>query len=182
MLFRSVPDFSGYGDEGRSLDDYPAALAQIEPVWSTPQAPDVIEALVFRDQWNVSREVFDVAAFRDLLLLHGVALRAATLPDAMFVPAPTAVSRFIPASRAGAGGAVAASTASSAGAFVEVPKDLPLPEIDGAAELDIDLSGDTPGHSAQQAEGGPERASDLANLIDFDLLASSPGAVGGSDK
>jgi hypothetical protein len=74
LLFNSrVPEFSDYGDEGRSLEEYPHVLSHIAALWSTPKALMVIEASLFRDPLDDSGKPFDLAAFRDLLLLHALA-------------------------------------------------------------------------------------------------------------
>ncbi len=74
LLFNSrVPDFVAYGQEGRSLEEYPQVLAHITALWPTRKAQMVIEASIFRDTLDESSKPFDLAAFRDLLLLHAIA-------------------------------------------------------------------------------------------------------------
>ena len=74
LLFNSrVPEFASYTSEGRSLEEYPHVLAHITALWPTPKALMVIEASIFRDPLDDKSKPFDLAAFRDLLLLHAVA-------------------------------------------------------------------------------------------------------------
>ncbi len=74
LLFNSrVPEFTAYGQEGRSLEEYPQVLAHITALWPTRKAQMVIEASIFRDTLDESSKPFDLAAFRDLLLLHAIA-------------------------------------------------------------------------------------------------------------
>jgi hypothetical protein len=74
LLFNSrVPEFSVYNNEGRSLEEYPHILAHITALWPTPKAQMVIEASIFRDPLDDKSKPFDLAAFRDLLLLHAIA-------------------------------------------------------------------------------------------------------------
>jgi pilus assembly protein FimV len=77
LLFNSeAPTFDAYGQEGRALADYPHVLAHIGTLWNTPKVQAVIEASVLRDPADVQGKPFDLAAFRELLLLHAVAQTA----------------------------------------------------------------------------------------------------------
>lgn len=87
LLFNSkVPEFSEFNDEGKSLEDYPHVLAHIVALWATPKALSVIEAAIFRDPWDDESPPFELAAFRDLLLLHGIAQGTVPLADAVAKP------------------------------------------------------------------------------------------------
>jgi len=160
-----VPEFAGFDKEGRDLEDYPDVLATVTAVWGKPEIFANIEALLFRDQWNTQREPVDLAAFRDLLLLHAVAHTASGLPDEMHA----ATHRSMPRSP-----------------FSEAPKFMPqalaptsatepLPELDVAGvvdvdvDLDIDLSLPEPGLTSANADGAPHAAVEPGNLMDFDL-------------
>ena len=177
LLFNAkVPDFAAYGDEGRGAEGYPEALAEVEAVWGTPQAPDCIETMLFRDQWSTAREVFDLAAFKDFLLLHAVAQSAAVLPDEMLSAPPSGVGRAMPANQFGPtvpGSGLVSSRPSGVGGL---PSGLRLPALDGA--VDIDLSDPLVPHLAEPEM--LELPSDLANLIDFNSPASGnkPGTAG----
>jgi hypothetical protein len=79
LLFSSrMPEFADYGNEGRSLEDYPEALSRIAASWHTPKAVAMIEASIFKEALEGSGRVFDLAAFRDLLLLHAIAQSTST--------------------------------------------------------------------------------------------------------
>ncbi len=145
LLFNArVPEFSNFSDEGKGLEDYPDVIAGITASWGSPAVFAAIELCLFRDQWKTQRELFDLAAFRDLLLLHAVAQSAAVPRDSSF----------------GASGSASA--------------EMPLPTIEGEPELDIDLSDlhipravvATPQEPKDGGQGSPSGA---ANLIDFDL-------------
>ncbi len=74
LLFNGrVPEFGAFKDEGKDLESYPEVLAHITAVWGTPRAQIVIESSIFRDPQGDKNAPFDLAAFRDLLLLHAVA-------------------------------------------------------------------------------------------------------------
>ena len=156
LLFNvQIPEFSRFMDEGKDLEAYPDALARITAEWATPRVFATIEASLFRDQRSTPREVFDLAAFRDLLLLHAVAPGGG---------ADAAVARLA------ATGAAAAWRGTGAPAAVVRHGDVPLPTLDGLVDLDIDLSDlhlapqshDDPG--SRQAQGSVVPTSPPARL------------------
>lgn len=71
----NIPEFVMFRDEGRSLESYPSLLQHISKLWPTDSALDVIEACVLRDPLEKNADPFDVSAFSDLVLLHGVAYK-----------------------------------------------------------------------------------------------------------
>ena len=74
LLFNGqVPEFVFFKEEGRGLESYPDVLSRITALWATPKVLEVIEACIFRHPQEARQPSFDLAAFRDLLLLHGVA-------------------------------------------------------------------------------------------------------------
>ncbi len=169
-----VPEFADFDDEGRSLEDYPGAVDLLIRVWSRPTVLDTLAQMVYAGpDAQAGHDAFDLAAFRDLLMLHAVAQtvrsgvggnsgafdrhRAAAgggnqvdidLSELFSLEAaPTLIL-----TRAGAGAMAAAG--STAGVDVDVP-------------LDVD--------AASSAEPAPP----AHNLIDFDLgdidLPKKPG-------
>lgn len=63
---------------GRSLDDYPGAISQLQALWATPQrAMEVLQASLLRADDAASDpqtgESFDLPAYRELMLLYSVA-------------------------------------------------------------------------------------------------------------
>lgn len=69
----SVLEFSRFRDEGRDLEDYPDILSTITALWPSPQVVAFIESWIFRSSLDSAAQALDLAAFRDLLLLHAVA-------------------------------------------------------------------------------------------------------------
>jgi len=70
-LFNAViPDFSAYYQEGESLLDYPEPLAGLVRVWPNLDAIALLDACIFRSDLSAPHLGFDLAAFRDLLLLR----------------------------------------------------------------------------------------------------------------
>lgn len=80
-----VPEFSAFDDEGRDLEDYPGTVDRLIAVWERPPALDVLEHLLYRQDGETAHQPFDLAGFRDLLMLHAVA-QAARAGD---TPAPS---------------------------------------------------------------------------------------------
>ncbi len=72
--FNSVlPEFSRFGAQGRSLEEYPGAVDRLIAAWGKPNGVDTVERLILRSPDQGSGALFDLAAFRDLLMLHAVA-------------------------------------------------------------------------------------------------------------
>ena len=65
-----VPDFPAYHFEGKDLLDYPDALVQLVRTWPTASALVFLDASIFRNPKLPSQPSYDLAAFRDLLVLH----------------------------------------------------------------------------------------------------------------
>ena len=152
----------------------------IERVSGTDDTLTSVESLLFREQWNASLELFDLAAFRDLLLLHAVAQTAIGLTGELVVATSPAAGRggMPPASQfgqtvPGTPPRIAPAVPTAAASAV----DAPLPELFDAGGVDIDLSDmvmpETPA-GADAAANVPMLPSDSAldNLIQFDLPAS----------
>lgn len=67
-----APEWAAGLSGGRALDDYPEVLGRLQRVWSTPlDALAELEALMFRRSRG---ELFDLPAFREVLLLHAMAV------------------------------------------------------------------------------------------------------------
>ena len=69
-----VPDFSEFDHEGRSLEEYPGAIDRVIAAWPRPAVLGTVEQMIFRSApGDTGHDPVDLAAFRDLLLLHAVA-------------------------------------------------------------------------------------------------------------
>ena len=164
LLFNGkVPEFASFKDEGKSLEDYPQVLAHITALWNTPKVLMVIEGSIFRDPVDEKSVPFELAAFRDLLLLHAVAQSTAD-PDAPVSDLAPLHAGVTAAYRpmGGAGGTVATMSARSlASGPAKTPK---------IASVDIALNTE-PGY-LQVTPDGPVQHPDLD--IDLtDLMAPS---------
>lgn len=90
-----VPKFDAFAEGGSGLEGYQAALSRIIALWPTPRVLDVIEESIFRKP--DAQEAFDLEAYRELLLLYGVA------KDVVDRPATLDFVASGPDSRPGAG-------------------------------------------------------------------------------
>lgn len=68
-----APPFDHYTDAGRGLEAYETAFSRIQSLWPQPRVLDLIEQSIFRDASDDEVEVFDLEAYRELLLLHAIA-------------------------------------------------------------------------------------------------------------
>jgi hypothetical protein len=65
-------DWQSDPQQGRSLIDYPSAIARLQALWSAPaQAMQALEASLFRR--DAGSSTFDLPAYRELLFLYAVA-------------------------------------------------------------------------------------------------------------
>lgn len=85
VLNADAPSFDHFSEDSRCLEDYSDALQRIQALWLQPRVLEVIEKSIFRDQADTEAEVFDLEAYRELLLLHAIAKdlidRDGLLPD-----------------------------------------------------------------------------------------------------
>jgi hypothetical protein len=68
----NVPEFALFRDEGRGLETYPGVLDHITQLWPSTQVMNVIEACVLISPGEKNAARFDLAAFRELVMLHGL--------------------------------------------------------------------------------------------------------------
>ncbi len=165
LLFNGrVPDFAFFRDEGKGLEAYPEVLSRLTGLWGKPKVLDAIETLVFRDPWTDDAQVFDLAAFRELLLLHGVAHGAVA-----GAAAQAAVGVGLTTMALGRRDAVEARDTMPA------PSDLSQPDAGHGTGLDIDLSA-FGSASPSQAQEGSAPVVDLPLLMPFDPGLDAGGA------
>ena len=87
-----VPEFALFKSEGRGLESYPDVLAHIVSLWPHSKVLDAIGLCIFQDPRAAGGQTFDLAAFKDLLLLYAMAQSVApdSPPDTMETPASLA--------------------------------------------------------------------------------------------
>jgi hypothetical protein len=69
----NAPDFDRYSISRRGLERYESALSRIQSLWPQPAVLQLIERSIFRREPGDTSEVFDLEAYRELLLLYGIA-------------------------------------------------------------------------------------------------------------
>ena len=68
-----IPDFPVFNLEGRDLEAYTEVMANLVSLWPGMDALAFLSACIFRDAKALHAGTFDLAAFRDLLMLHALA-------------------------------------------------------------------------------------------------------------
>jgi pilus assembly protein FimV len=67
-----APDWEAGPSSGRALEEYPQAVQELQARWTEPlDAMAVVEAMLFRK--DSALELFDLPAYKDVLLLYAVA-------------------------------------------------------------------------------------------------------------
>jgi hypothetical protein len=69
----NAPTFDRYSTSRRGLARYETALSRIQALWPRPAVLKLIERSIFRSHPDDQSEVFDLEAYRELLLLYGIA-------------------------------------------------------------------------------------------------------------
>lgn len=167
-----VPDFVGFYQTGRTLLDYPDALARIEAEWSSDSVVSELEACLFRRE-GTATEPFDLAAYDDLLLLYAVA--QTTPANTRGAPPPRV--RTTPEEPEQAIG----QPATSAAAALESVDAVGADHVGNALDMDMGLefSLDPPGGSAPTstppaAVPMAELVEDSDALLEFDVQWTAP--------
>lgn len=68
-----VPSFEDHSLSRRGLERYEKAFSRIQALWPRKEVLSLIEASLFRQSSSENDEVFDLEAYRELLLLYGIA-------------------------------------------------------------------------------------------------------------
>nr|WP_315490759.1 hypothetical protein [uncultured Rhodoferax sp.] len=76
-----VPVIDHFADEGRGLEKYPNVLDQIVAMWPDPRVLEYIENCMYHHSSDEYEPHFDLLAYRELLLLHGIAKRIVRMSD-----------------------------------------------------------------------------------------------------
>lgn len=183
-----APPFENYSDDSKGLEFYETAFSRIQALWPEPRVLDVIEKSIFKEPNDPDGEVFDLEAYRELLLLHAVAKEMinrelAELPDHVdfehtaIKPLKAAAPR-VAASGFGAGALADGQT---------VPQE-DVPHASSRFGLDVDLDAlsemsafeaslpEVPVVVEPSAKPATQRNSvqDEGNLIDFEVLDFMP--------
>jgi pilus assembly protein FimV len=171
-----VPKFDQFEQTGKGLEHYRSTLSRIESQWPAPGTLALIEELIFRKPGvNDEDEVFDLAAYQELLLLYSVAKEVID-PDSA-PPAPVTPHSFV--DTFGHGQMATTPAPLEAQRAPEPVEDGPmLPDsiygaIDDSLEHETVLAPDTPTparHVARRESARVQPGASL-DLADFDKTA-----------
>ncbi len=81
-----VPPYADFNQSGEGLEGYPEVCHMVESLWPSAEAIDYIEKNLVRNMGEGSEGGFDLEAFRDLLMLHGMAKRIDLISESGFMP------------------------------------------------------------------------------------------------
>jgi hypothetical protein len=181
-----VPVIDDFGNEGRSLEKYPKVIDQIVALWPDPRVLEYIENCIYHHSADVYEPDFDLLAYRELLLLHGIAKRIVRLSDDASDSHAAGLVRIAARAPSGArpdvegNGEVAHRVgAQHRGAWKRNPVNkarTPDPEADvdtGGAPLSAMRLPPAPvvGSGAGGVVLGPDGEADPDNTTDFDFLS-----------
>lgn len=68
-----IPDFPAYNLPGRDLESYPEVVSVLVRLWPRMDALAFLSACIFHDEQRMSRQTYELIAFKDLLMLHALA-------------------------------------------------------------------------------------------------------------
>jgi hypothetical protein len=185
----SAPPFDQYSDSNRGLEAYETAFGRIQALWPQPKVLDVIEKSIFKDAADPESEVFDLEAYRELLLLHAIAKdviqRDSSTPSSDFQH--TAIR---PLKAAGPKMAAVAAAAAASERLTEPMDEIPHASPRLGLDIDLDALHDASAFEASLPDvavpveptakptlsaGMPAaEAADMGNLIDFEVLDFMP--------
>jgi hypothetical protein len=185
-----APPFDQYSDDSRGLETYEGAFSRIQALWPQPKVLDVIERSIFREQGDPDAEVFDLEAYRELLLLHAIAKDMIKRESAESRPSEDFQHTAIKPLKAAGNKVLAAAVAASAVTGRETqPMDV-IPHASPRLGLDVDLDElseisafeaslpEVPSPVQPTAKPAPPPGAspdlDMGNLIDFEMLDFMP--------
>ena len=186
-----APPFDQYTDESRGLEAYEAAFSRIQALWPGPKVLEVIEQSIFKEHNDADAEVFDLEAYRELLLLHAIAKEMIQHDAESPKPANGFQHTAMQPLKAAGSKVLAASVAEAATSGRQTePLDL-MPPVSPRLGLDVDLDELAemsafeaslpevavpvePSAQPVSAPGEPSFKAAEGNLIDFEVLDFMP--------
>ncbi len=185
-----APPFEQYSDESQGLEAYETAFGRIQALWPQPRVLDVIEKSIFREPGDVETEMFDLEAYRELLLLHAIAKDMIKRDEVDSKPTEDFQHTAIRPLKAAGNKVLAAAVAASVATGRETqPLDI-TPHASPRLGLDVDLDelSEISAFEASlpevavpvepsakpAARPGAQPDIDMGNLIDFEMLDFMP--------
>ena len=68
-----IPDFPAYNLPSKDLEAYPEVTSVLTRLWPRMDVLAFLSACIFHDEQRQGRQTYELAAFKDLLMLHGLA-------------------------------------------------------------------------------------------------------------
>lgn len=136
-----APEFDHYSHSRRGLERYETALGRIQAEWPKRGVLQVIERSIFRHDIDTPVEVFDLEAYRELLLLYGIAREVIAWNEEGNGPPLPPVVGMSTSGGGSNGNELTVHVGFESTAPDELPESLPesfLPPV--VSDLDIDLS------------------------------------------
>lgn len=196
-----APPFDQYSDQSQGLEAYETAFGRIQALWPQPKVLDVIEKSIFREPGDPETEMFDLEAYRELLLLHAIA-KDMIKREVADSKSPedfehTAIKPLKAAGNKALAPALAVeAVAEAAGGRETLPFD-DIPQASPRLGLDVDLDElseisafeaslpevAVPVEPSAKPASRPGAApdADMGNLIDFEMLDFMPPDDEGAD-
>jgi hypothetical protein len=81
-----VPEYVSFNHSGNGLEQYPDVCKEISEAWNTAAVLEVIEHYLVKSKDGIHQWQFDLEAYRDLLMLHGVAGRMEAVSESLLAP------------------------------------------------------------------------------------------------
>ena len=97
-----IPPYAGFGQPSKNLEAYPEICLRIVTFWPGLQAIAFIEDCLVRQYGDADAHTFELDAFRDLLLLHGVATTLLSLSSTDTGAIPFTATQKVSVAQAGA--------------------------------------------------------------------------------
>ena len=175
-----APPFERYADQGRGLDAYEAAFGRIQALWPQPRVLDLIERSIFRDDQDERTEVFDLEAYRELLLLHAMAKDIIQRGSSSAKPEATGGFSHTAMQPLKLGSANQGASFADAGAMVppassSLGLDIDLDELDQQPEFQPSMPVISPPEEAVKRANAPgvhavEPPASMSNWLDFEVV------------
>jgi hypothetical protein len=140
-----VPNYAAFNQAGEGLEFCPDICDTIDSLWPSEQAIEYIEKCLVRNSAIDTGPGMDLEAYRDLLMLHGVAKRMASSSDSGLLPFITP----------------RASSAESSADYHHESNDLRAPPRVHSKLVD--------GVNIENISENPQATATTDNLIDFDV-------------
>lgn len=185
-----APPFEQYSDESQGLEAYETAFGRIQALWPQPRVLDVIEKSIFREPGDPETEMFDLEAYRELLLLHAIAKDMIKRDEIDSKPTEDFQHTAIRPLKAAGNKVLAAAVAASVAAGRETQPLDTTPHASPRLGLDVDLDelSEISAFEASlpevavpvepsakpAARPGAQPDIDMGNLIDFEMLDFVP--------